>query len=76
MASDSLNIDSIQNLMLNEWHNTFKDSHVFARYLVYSKYLEEGNIDALISANSFFESYLDKYFSYTLVKKPKDTKII
>ena len=24
LASDSLNIDSIQNLMLNEWHNTFK----------------------------------------------------
>jgi len=68
LASDSLNIDSIQNLMLNEWHNTFKDSHVFTKYLVYSKYLEEGNVDALISANSFFESYLDKYYHFDDLK--------
>jgi len=81
-ASDS----KINNLMINEWHIEFLNAHIFTKYLVYSKYLTEGNLNTLQDANAFFENYLRttytfedlknhvQYFLFQYRKMPKEDK--
>src|SRR5690606_14581790 len=67
-SSDLKINQSIQNLMFNEWHVAFKEAHVFTKYLIYSKYLEEGDVDSLIASNAFFENYLKTTYEFEELK--------
>ena len=88
-TSDSSINEKIKNLMINEWHIEFSNAHILTKYLVYSKYLEEGDLNSLQDANSFFEKKKKKryefedlknhihYFLFQYRKMPtKDKKLI
>jgi hypothetical protein len=64
LSSDSLILPNFENFMLNEWHNEFKKAHALTKYLVYSNYIEQGDLDNLQSANDFFEYYLKNFFEF------------
>lgn len=68
-ASDSEIQNYFKNLKINEWHIVFSQSHVLTKYLVYSKYFDEGDLDALISSNAFFENYLESTYDFEDLKK-------
>lgn len=68
-ASDSEIQNYFKNLKINEWHIVFSKSHVLTKYLVYSKYFDEGDLDALISSNAFFENYLESTYDFEDLKK-------
>jgi len=63
-TSDSKTIEKIRNTMINEWHFQFSNAHIFTKYLIYSNYIDQGNLDLLIGFNSFFESYLEKTYEF------------
>lgn len=66
--SDSDIKNKLENIRIDEWFLAFSKAHIFTKYLVYSKYLEEGNLDSLIAANSFFENYLKSTYEYEELK--------
>lgn len=67
-SSDSNINDKIKNLMINEWHIAFSNAHVLTKYLIYSKYLNEGDLNTLQDANAFFESYLRTIYEFDDLK--------
>ncbi|MDY0277277.1 MAG: phage replisome organizer N-terminal domain-containing protein [Acholeplasma sp.] len=68
-SSDSVIINQLRNLKINQWHEEFLKAHVLTKYLVYSKYLEEGDMDNLIASNAFFENYLNSTYGFDELKK-------
>jgi predicted phage replisome organizer len=68
-SSESIINDFLENLKTNQWHEEFSKSHVFTKYLVYSKYLEEGDMDNLLASNAFFENYLKTTYEFDELKK-------
>lgn len=69
LASDLEFKTYLQNLKINEWHVAFTNAHVLTKYLIYSNYLEEGNMDLMQDANSFFETYLEKTYDFEDLKR-------
>ncbi len=67
-SSDFKNNEMIKNIMINEWHIAFSTAHVFTKYLIYSKYLEEGDLNTLQDANFFFENYLRTTYGFEDLK--------
>jgi len=53
----------------SEWELEFGKSHAFTKYLVYSKYIIKGDLDLLLSANSLFESLLEKSYEFDYLKQ-------
>lgn len=56
--------NKFKNLEETEWIREFTRSHVFTKYLVNSKYIEQGDIDNLLAANIFFDTYLDEKYTF------------
>ncbi len=69
IRSDSEVKEILEKVRINEWLIMFSTAHIFTKYLVYSRYLEEGNLDQLISANAFFETYLETTYEFDELKR-------
>lgn len=68
LPSDSEVINKLKNLVENEWVRAFTHAHIFTKYLINSKYFEHGDIENLLSANAFFEYYLEEHYTFEEMK--------
>ena len=68
LPSESEIRNKIKNLLINEWYIEYTNSHLFTRYLVNGRFIPNGDLDLLHAANSYFDSYIGKYFTYEEMK--------
>lgn len=68
LPSESEIRNTIKRLLVNEWYIEYTNSHLFTRYMVNARFIENGDLDLLNSFNSYFDNYIGKYFTYEEMK--------
>ena len=68
LPSESEIRNTIKRLLVNEWYIEYTNSHLFTRYMVNARFIENGDLDLLNAVNSYFDSYIGKYFTYEEMK--------